>query len=128
MIRNSSFLIPDSWFRTAHNQESRIKNHECLLPLGRQKRLGIGPLPQLLLKLATLVDEDLSIVGQDDTCPLERARRRTLEVDPARPEAAAVAGALELVFRREIVRRAAQVGAGTDQRVKPAHVLDDVLR
>src|SRR6266850_5704965 len=116
MIRNSSFLIPDSWFRTAHNQESRIKNHECLYhPLRRQKRLGIGPLSQLVLELAALVDEDLPVVGKHHARALERTRRRSFEVDARRPEPAAMAGALELVFRREEIRRTAQVRAGADQ-------------
>src|SRR2546428_6815568 len=124
MIRNSSFLIPDSWFRTAHNQESRIKNHECLLPLRRQKRLGIGPLSQLVLELAALVDEDLPVVCKHHARALEGTRRRSFEVDSRRPEPAAVARALELVFRREVIRRTAKVRARADQHIEAADVVD----
>src|SRR5262249_13550666 len=75
------------------------------------ERLGVGPLPELVLELPRLVHQDLSVVGQDDARALERPRRRTLEVDSREPEAAAVARTLELAFRREVVRCAPQMRA-----------------
>ena len=49
------------------------------------------------------------------------------KLTPVDAEAAAVARALELVLRRQIVRRAAEVRAGDAQRVEPARVLVDVV-
>src|SRR5262245_55726581 len=64
---------------------------------GLQERGRIGPLPLLVLEHASLVDEDLSVLRDADRGALERARRRSLEVDPADVVAAAVAGTLELL-------------------------------
>src|SRR5262249_13114395 len=48
------------------------------------ERVGIIPLPQLVLELLRLVDDDLAVVRADeDLGPLERARRGPLEVDAA---------------------------------------------
>src|SRR5215208_4017768 len=78
--------------------------------------------------MAALVDEDLSVFGKQDARALERPRRRTFEVHAGRAKAAAMARALELVFRRQIVRRAAEVRAGDAERIEPARVLLDVFR
>ena len=72
--------------------------------------------------MPALVDEDLAVVGEHDARALERPRRRSFEVDPGRPEAAAVTRALELVLRRQEVRRAAQMRARGDEGVEPARV------
>src|SRR5256885_11497287 len=49
------------------------KSTSCL-----QERLRIGPLPELVLKVTALVDENLPVVGQHDARAFERARRRAL--------------------------------------------------
>src|SRR5688572_4151689 len=77
--------------------------------------------------MPALVHEDLSIVGEHDACAFEGPRRRSLEVDPACPEAAAVAGAFELVFRGQIVRRAAEMRADRDNRIEAADMEIDIL-
>src|SRR5258708_28205700 len=77
--------------------------------------------------MTALVDQDLTVLCQHDGRALERTRRGALEIYAGRTEAAAVAGALELVFRRQIIRRAAEVRAGDAQRVETAGVLLDVL-
>src|SRR3954453_10672118 len=59
--------------------------------------LGVGPLAALLLELARLVDDDLPVVADGDRPALQRTGGRPLEVDAADVEAAAVAGALELL-------------------------------
>src|SRR5688572_21404688 len=97
------------------------------IPSESQKRLCIDPLSQLELELPALVDEDLAILGEHNAVPLERTRRRPLEVDARRPEAAAVAGALELRLGGEEVRRAAEMGAGGVQHVKAAGAMDDIV-
>src|SRR5207247_4523327 len=88
-----------------------------------QKRLRILPLPQFPLEVAALVDQDLTVVGQHDARPLERARRRPFEIDAAQTIAAAVARTLELVFRREVIRSTAKMRADGDERVEAARVL-----
>src|SRR5215467_2862709 len=92
----------------------------CVLPLRLQERFRIRPLSELFLEVTALVDEDLSIVGEHDARALERTRRRTFEVDAAQVIPAAVAGTLEFVFRREVIRRAAETRADSDERVEPA--------
>src|SRR5439155_4583650 len=82
-----------------------------------QKRFRIDPLAQLALEVAALVDENLPVFGEHDAHALERTRRRPFEVHAGEAEAAAVARTLELVFRGQIVGRAAQVRAGDAQRV-----------
>src|SRR5207247_9961329 len=77
-----------------------------------EERLRIRPLAELALEMPALVDEDLSVFGQPDPRPFERTRRRSLEIDARDTEAAAVTRTLELVFRRQVVRRATQVRAG----------------
>src|SRR5919106_1072314 len=49
----------------------------CLRP---QERFRIDPLTELVLKLSTLVDENLPVVGEHDARALQRTRRRALEV------------------------------------------------
>src|SRR6476660_1891746 len=76
----------------------------------------VVPLAELPLELLPLVDDDAAVVGADeDLGPLERPRGGALEVDAQLVVAAAVAGALELVLRRQPGRRTAQVGADRDQ-------------
>src|SRR5262249_54886509 len=99
----------------------------CALPLRLQKRFWISPLAQFFLEVAALVDEDLPIVGEHDACALERTWRRALEVDATQVIAAAVAGTLEFVFRREVVRRATQMRADRDERVKTTGMHDVVV-
>src|SRR5437879_4780658 len=82
----------------------------------------VYPLAKLLLIVATLVHEDLSVVREDDPRALERTRRWPFEVDAADVIAAAVARTLELVLRREIVRRAPEVRAHGDEGVEPGRV------
>src|SRR5579864_5982459 len=82
-------------------QLSAIGYRLSAIGLRLEKRLRIGPLAKLVLEMPRFVDEDLPIVGQDHARALERARRWSLEIDPGRAEAAAVARALELVFRAE---------------------------
>src|SRR5262245_23881418 len=76
-----------------------------------QEGLRVAPLTRFLLERSALVDEHLSVIGESDLDPLERARRRSLEVDPGHVEAAPVAGAFELVLGGQPVRRAAEMGA-----------------
>src|SRR5580693_3928319 len=64
-----------------------------------QKRLRIRPLTELPLEVPALVHQDLAVVSEHDARALERARRRSLEVDTRDPVAAAMARALELVLR-----------------------------
>src|ERR1035441_5240983 len=60
---------------------------------------------------AAQVHHNLSLGIEFDVRPVHGARRRTLEVDAFGIVAAAVAGALELIFALLPVRRAAQVSA-----------------
>src|SRR5207249_5096369 len=70
------------------------------------RSLRITPLASLVMELLRLVDDDLAVGDVDeDLGALERARGRTFEVDAGLVVAAAVAGALELVLRREPVGR-----------------------
>src|SRR5262249_50198195 len=87
--------------------------------------LGVGPLAALLLELARLVDDDLAIVPDSQRPGFQRARGRPLEVDAADVEAAAVAGALELLSAFEPVGGAAEVGAGGTEGVDLALVAHD---
>src|SRR5207244_3731045 len=92
-----------------------------------EERFGIRPLSQLVLEMPRLVDEDLPVVGQHHARALERPRRRPFEIDAGQSISAAVARALELVFRREVIRRASQMRADRDERIEPARVLSDVV-
>src|SRR5205085_1075269 len=78
--------------------------------------------------MAALVDEDLAVLGEDDADALERPRRWAFEVHAGQAETAAVARALELVLRRQIVRRAPEMRARDAERVEAAHVVLDVVR
>src|SRR5262245_6674334 len=93
-----------------------------------EKRLRVFPLRELELEVLALVDQDLSVFSKDDAYALERARRGAFEIDAGRAEPAAMARALELPFRRQVVRRAAQVRACRRERVEPARMLHDVVR
>src|SRR5215470_2747127 len=90
-----------------------------------QERARLGPVALLVEVLDALVDEDLAVLGLGDAEPLERARRRALEVDAGLVEAAAVARALELILGGEPARRAAEVGALGEQRVEALLGADD---
>src|SRR5215471_8727767 len=99
-----------------------------LRPSSLEECLRIDPLSQLELIMPALVDENLAVVGEHDARALERTRRRTFEVDAREAEAAAVTRALDLVFRGEIVRRAAEMRARADENVEAARVLRHVIR
>src|SRR2546423_6236604 len=80
--------------------------------------LRVRPFASFLMELFRLVDDDLSVGRIDENLrALERARRRSFEVDSRLVIAAAMAGTLELVLRRQPVRRASEVRADRDQRV-----------
>src|SRR5436190_11503535 len=82
------------------------------------ERLRISPLSPFLVELLRLVDDQLAVGRIDvDLGALQRAGGRPLEVHAGAVVAAAVAGALEFVLRRQPVRRAAEVGADGDDRV-----------
>src|SRR5262249_3727251 len=68
----------------------------AIAPLNLQECLGVFPLRELELEVLALVDQDLPVFREHDPHALEGARRRPFEVDACRPEAAAVARALEL--------------------------------
>src|ERR687888_126655 len=87
--------------------------------LGAELEIGVGifPLAQLVPVAEGLVDDDLPVVGERDLDPLERPRRRALEIDAVLRVPRAVAGALELVLRPEPARRAAEVRADPEERV-----------
>src|SRR5438105_1796835 len=80
-------------------------------------RIRVVPLTKLALELARLVDNDLAFIGAADRVALQRPGRRALEVHAGDLESRAVTRALELLFRLQPVRRAAQVRAGGAQRV-----------
>src|SRR5262245_42352248 len=82
-----------------------------------QERAGLVPLALLVEVLDALVDHELAVLRLAHPHPLERSRRRALEIDAALVEAAAVAGALELVLGDEPARRASEVGALREDRV-----------
>src|SRR5262245_31042715 len=90
-----------------------------------QEGAGLRPVALLVEVLDALVDDELAVLGLGHGQALEGPRRGTLEVDPGLVEAAAVAGALELVLGGEPARRAAEVGALGEQRVDPLVVADD---
>src|SRR5262249_34418622 len=90
-----------------------------------EERLRVVPLPEFLLELLALVNDELAVVAEADGPALERARGGAFEVDAGDVEAGAVARALELGGRFEPVGRAAQVRAGGAQRVDLALVTDD---
>src|SRR5918911_1293450 len=91
-------------------------------PLYLDVGLGVGPLAALLLELLALFDDDLPVLADADAPAPQRPGRRPLEVDAADVEAAAVAGALELLLALQPVRGAAQVRAGGAQGVDLAVV------
>src|SRR5262249_23703441 len=116
-----------SAIRNLRSYDFGFRISDCRFGLHLQKRLGVRPLSKLTLEVPALVHQDLSIVGKHDADALEGARRRAFEVDARDAEPAAVARALELVLRRQIVRRASQVRAGDAERVEAGGVLLDVL-
>src|SRR5437660_11111508 len=61
--------------------------------------IRVGPLRQLFLELAALVDQPSAVPGHADRPALQRPRGRALEVDARDAKAAAVAGALDLLGR-----------------------------
>src|SRR5690349_9557814 len=83
-----------------------------------EERLRVVPLALFLLELHRLVHQDLAVVREHDARALQRTRSGPLEVHAGAVEAAAVAGALELVLGRQPVGRAPEVRADRDQRVE----------
>src|SRR5437016_13799306 len=77
--------------------------------------------------MTALVDENLPVLGKHNAGALQRARRRSFEVDAADAITAPVTGALEFVFRREIVRRAAQMSADGYECEESARVYEVVV-
>src|SRR5262249_60076095 len=77
------------------------------------------------LEFVALGDSDLTVFADADAPTLQWPRGRAFEVDPRDLEAAAVAGALELLFALQPVRRAAEVRAGRAQGVDNALITDD---
>src|SRR3989304_4852033 len=75
-----------------------------------QEGFRVVPLPGFLLEQSALVEEHLAVIRERELHPLEGARRRSLEIDPAHVKAAPVARALELVLGGKPVGRAAEVG------------------
>src|SRR5437762_4096718 len=106
---------------------SKTRSVTVSLRLCFQKRFRVDPLPQLFLEVATLVDQNLAVIGQHDARAFERARRRAFEVDAAQVVAAAVARTLELVFRRQVVRRAPEMRADRDERIEAGRMHDVVV-
>src|SRR5260370_33664766 len=98
------------------NLQSAIQNLQSHLDV----RFRIIPLPHFLLKLLALVHDDLAVLVEADAPAFQGARGRALEVDAGDFEAAAVAGAFELLRLGEPVRRAAPVRAGGAERVDEA--------
>src|SRR5262249_10823965 len=86
------------------------------------ERLRVGPLAAFLLELLALIDDELPVLADGDGPALQGPRGGALEVDAADLEAAAVAGALELLLALQPVGRAAQVRAGRAQGVDDAAV------
>src|SRR5207245_11530339 len=81
-------------------------------------RVGIVPLAKLVPVAERLVDDELAVVAERDLDALQRPGRRAFEVDALLRVPRAVAGALELVLGAEPARRAAEVRADAEQRVK----------
>src|SRR5688572_1489677 len=87
----------------------------------REEGLRIGPLAELVLELSGFVYQELTVLSQHDARPLERPRRRPLEVDAGlRAEAAAVTGALELLLGSQVVRSTAEMRTRHEQREEAA--------
>src|SRR2546426_6828774 len=104
---------------------SRLISSHLVMISDLEEGARLVPLALLVEVLHTLVDHELPVLGARDAQPLERPRRRTLEVDARLVEAAAVAGALELVLGREPARRAAEMRALGEQRVDALLRADD---
>ena len=64
-----------------------------------------------ILEFHIFVDQNLAIIGQNDTCPLQRPWRRPFEIYPGRVEPATVTRALELLLVAEPVWSTTQVRA-----------------
>src|SRR5579864_2233752 len=116
------FLISD--FEFVSNFGFRISNFSLLAHGSHWNiRVWIIPLAQFFLKLLALVHNDVAGGGVDADGPaFERPRGRAFEVHAGDVEAAAVAGALELLRLFQPVRCAAQVRAGGAQGVDLALV------
>jgi hypothetical protein len=99
------------FFHDNMNFQDRLK----ALTLNRDKTSRIHPLPQLFLEQPALVHLDLTVIGDADREPLQRARGRSLKIDPVLVETAAVAGAFVLLLALQPVRRATQVRANRPQ-------------
>src|SRR5207249_7573928 len=109
--------------RTHGSYRSHETDNSAVLNL--DVRIRIIPLPEFLLELAALVHDDLAVVADGDGPAFQRPRGGAFEVHAGDVEAAAVAGALELLVRLQPVGRAAEVRAGRAQGVNLALVLHD---
>src|SRR4029078_5353919 len=96
-----------------------------LLSRELEKGTRLRPIALLVEVLHTLVDDDLTVLGERDAQALERPRRGAFEVVAGFIKAAAVARTLELRLRRQPARRAAEVRALREQRVKALFRADD---
>src|SRR4051812_10397933 len=83
----------------------------------RDEAVGVGPLTQFLLKLLTLVHQDLPIVSHGHLEAFQGTRGRPFKVDSRDVKPAAVARALEFLFVCQPVGRTAQVGTDRLERV-----------
>src|SRR3954452_20391251 len=132
-FRRFAILSPVIWFRGYavagfRGDHPQPRNPGASQPSAScfQERVGVRPLPALLMELYGFIDDDLAIRRVDvDLGPLERTRRRTFEVDAGPVIAAAVARAFELVLRREPVRRASEMRADGDEGVHALFRPDD---
>src|SRR5262245_7032360 len=69
------------------------------LPLDKDVGIAVVPLTEFALEFARLVNDDLAVVGFADGIALQRPGGGPLEIDACDLEAAAVTGALKLLFR-----------------------------
>src|SRR5207253_10854196 len=81
-------------------------------------RVGIPPLSNLVAVAERLVDDELAVVAERELDAIQLSARRAFEVDAVLRVPRSVAGALELVLGAEPARRAAEVRADAEQRVK----------
>src|SRR5262249_13005511 len=97
----------------------------CPPSLDAQERARAVPVAALVAVNDALIDDQLPVLRQRDTEPLQRARRRPFEVDPSLAKAAAMTRALELFFPLQPARRAAEMRALGEQRVEAVRLADD---
>src|SRR5947209_901720 len=118
-VSRQSSVVSRQWFFATDNGPLTTDK------LHLDERLRVVPLPEFLLELLALIDDELAVVADADAPALQRPGGRALEVDAGDLEAGAVAGALELLFALQPVRRAAEVRAGRAQGVDRPLVAHD---